>query len=556
LKNQLTDSYSQSSNGDPPPPMAVENKNNGGKQKRKRNRSDMEQRHDNDTDKYSKDKKQQNAPSSSSNNNNKDLYTKRVRTTIDDSATAATATAITSTALVEYSLSSITPPPKPPPALSIEALLSVPLSSILRQTNSTNNNNNTTTPSSSSTPSNQNFLLSRVEATILLKISQLAHEMDTLTSMTLQALDKSRIIRNLNDTIHHPTLTCFNRNDTTNINDTHTLYLRAIEPLLRMHGCTIPQQVLQHVQAETERILGDELPSLGRTLRQFSEQNWSVVNTLLDTMDNMMMMMMDGSGGCGWNVEKLAREKKAVAEFEEEVCRRIDRLVRMGSSCTSDSDSTSNVPLSFSPGIDNTEEEMGGGDAFDMAIDPQTRTFISMAEFCDNFLEDSVIEDNKAVVEYVAKSNTDLNSTNLIVGKKNGAEIPNICSSIGEGHTKIGDDAEENKMNDSDSRCNKNNGDHPGLKLTTDRPSSSEAKDSKCKSSDHNWPTQVQSHQDCNTDTSIRTNIHEPHVPEGDGDDVNNRCNETQAPLMNTTSDSLDDAATALGLLSSGANIG
>jgi len=268
-----------------------------------------------------------------------------------------------------------------------------------------------------------------------------------------------------------------------------------------------------------------------------------------------------GSAG-GGNVETLAREKKAAAEFEEEVCRRIDRLVRMGSSSSGTSDGASNVPLSASPEKDTTEEDMAyGGDAFEMAMDPQTGTFISMAEFCDNLLKDSVMEDSEdvamaasAVVEYVAKPNVDLDGAHSVGGKNIGAEIPNMCSSIGGDPTKSGDSGratEGIKTNDSNgSPRTKENGNHLGLNLTTGLPSS-KAKDTKCKSPDHNRPTLVQSHQNCNADGSKSIND-EQHVPEDDGDDINDRCNETQAPLMTTTSNSLDDAATALGLLSSG----
>jgi len=249
-------------NASPPPPPQQERellnvngdttsdhtngKSNDGK--RKRNRSDMEQHRDNDNHENDDEEEEMSSKECNDQNKSKAPETKRKQQmvdadpSIDNNNNSATNTTHSS-ALIEYKT-----PPKPPqhpPSLSIEALLSVPLPFIFRQTDSNNNNNN-------GTSNRPDYLLSRVEATILLQISQLAHEMDTLTSMTLQALDKSRIVRDLHRSIHSDTTDSGGGGGGSSSN--HNIhYLRSITPLLHTHGRTIPQRVLQHVQIETER---------------------------------------------------------------------------------------------------------------------------------------------------------------------------------------------------------------------------------------------------------------------------------------------------------------
>ena len=426
--------------------------------------------------------------------------------TIESSASSTSVTKTNSNALVKYEC----PPPKPPSSLSIEALLSVPLSVIFRQTNSNNNG----IGYKSSTQSNQNFLLSRVEATILLQISQLAHEMDTLTSMTLQALDKSRIVRDLHQSIRRHTT---NDGVPTTHDGQHPLYLRAIEPLLRVHGLTIPQQVLQHVQAETERILGNELPSLGRTMQQFSEQNWCVANTLEDTMGGIMGTIgeeEDGDGEEGGStVRRLAMEKRAVSELEEEVCRRIDGLVRMSHGGGDGGGGGDGQPR-FG---DEVEEETG--DAFETAVDRRTGEFCSMEDFCGELLDTST-----ALVVRGGGASDDLDDASNGPLEGGSKEIPNVCSSIG-----VRDDTMSAGVEG-----------HGGVEEAT-----IDGEGQMLKEGCSGRPSLVQSDPNCSAGP-----LREEHNRE-DEDDDQHQCNETQA-LPRATSGSLDDAAAVLGLLSSG----
>jgi len=489
-------------------------KNKAGKLKR--NRTDMELHADD------KDKEE----SSPTDDSSKAAHSKRVRTIESSTGSSSGKPKSTDNALVKYECA----PPKPPSSLTIEALLSVPLSFIFRQTNSNNSKSN-----KNSTQSNQNFLLSRVEATLLLQISQLAHEMDTLTSMTLQALDKSRVVRDLNQSIRRIGPNINHEGPGTTDDGLHTFYLRAIEPLLRTHGLTIPQRVLQHVQVETERILGNELPSLGRTLRQFSEQNWCVANTLSETMGGISGMMTYDDDDDGGTVGRLEREKRAVSELEEEVCRRIDGLVRMGGS---------GAPFP-SRLADDAEEETG--DAFETAVDRRTGEFLSMEDFCSGLLDTSTAL--VACGHGVNNDSDDDGSNGSLEGS--GMEIPNVCSSIGD--EKVGFFAERDGIDGPPCTALKNrsvvanHSDDSGQngELGTGSRVQKLKEGSKSVDSDPGRPILMQSDPNCNG-TGL---LSEQHA--GDDDDDHHQCNETQA-IPKATSDSLDDAATALGLLSSG----
>ena len=167
---------------------------------------------------------------------------------------------------------------------SIEMLISVPLHCILRRTSSQNANNP--------------HLLSRMEASLLLQITTLAYELDSLFQMSIEAIEKSHTCKIISEDIHK----------------SGNVFLRPIHCLLYTHGRVIPQQVIQHVQNNVESILG-HFPVIIQSLRQCAEQNWSVSNALLD---------MDMAG---MSVNMLGKEKGLLAEMEEEVCKRLEILM-------------------------------------------------------------------------------------------------------------------------------------------------------------------------------------------------------------------------------------
>jgi hypothetical protein len=166
---------------------------------------------------------------------------------------------------------------------SIESLLSVPISYILRKTSSQNK----------STP-----LLSRMEASLLIQITTLSYELDTLLQISIEAVEKSHDCKK------------FSRN----IDESRNVFLRPLHCLLHTHGRIIPQQVVQHVQNHLEGILG-HFPIIIQSLRQCAEQNWSMSNALLG-------MSADEMG-----IGVLGKEKGHLAEMQEEVCKRMEGLM-------------------------------------------------------------------------------------------------------------------------------------------------------------------------------------------------------------------------------------
>jgi hypothetical protein len=140
-----------------------------------------------------------------------------------------------------------------------------------------------------------------------------------------------------------------------------------------MRGVTLPQKVLQYSQINVERILED-LKAMSISLKQCCEQNFSVADALLDTICDDG----DGIGSEEGTVGKLAREKSQLAELEEEMCRRIEGLIKMGRELN-----------------DGEEENDGSGgytDVFDQAVDEHCN-FISMAQLCE-----SMFPTEKAIV--------------------------------------------------------------------------------------------------------------------------------------------------------------
>jgi len=182
-----------------------------------------------------------------------------------------------------------------PPSDAIESLLSVPLHYILRRTSSQNK---------------KPYLLSRMEASLLLQITTLSYELDTLLQMSIEAIEKSHACKVFSQ----------------DIDASSNVYLRPIHCLLHHHGRIIPQQVIQHVQNNLEGILG-HVPIIVQSLRQCAEQNYSVSNAL----DGMPVGM-------------LGKEKGLLAEMEEEVCKRLEGLMEIcndGSLLTDSFDSES-----------------------------------------------------------------------------------------------------------------------------------------------------------------------------------------------------------------------
>jgi len=202
---------------------------------------------------------------------------------------------------------------------SVEHLLSVPLEIVFRQ--------------AASGAHKRKPLLTRAEAQCLVKTAQLAHEVDVIVQVSSEALSRQVWCTSFAQTIQGIPL------------------LRSVLPILSVHGNDVTSSALTNVQGELERALL-ELQACASGLRQYSEQNWTLSESLLDAVGNA-----PSSG------QELAREKRMIAEIQEEVCTRIDALLNMSVWSANDA-------------ADTVE------DAFQQATDPETGQFVSMQQYC------------------------------------------------------------------------------------------------------------------------------------------------------------------------------
>jgi hypothetical protein len=219
---------------------------------------------------------------------------------------------------------------------SVEELLSVPLNVIFRQV-----------PSSTTHSATQRRkpLLTRAEAQCLVRTSQLAHEVDVLVEVSSEVLSRQRWCRIFAKSIEGIPL------------------LRSVLPVLAVHGQVIPKQTLANVEAELERVLY-ELEGCSSALRQYSEQNWTLFESL-----------MDAFGDCEAPGQELAKEKRSRAEIEEEVCNRIESLL----------------------GMATKEDSDAPQDAFDQATDSDSGRFVSMQMLCCELLGLAVDDETGSV---------------------------------------------------------------------------------------------------------------------------------------------------------------
>jgi hypothetical protein len=220
---------------------------------------------------------------------------------------------------------------------SVGELLSVPLNVIFREVPS----------STHSAMQRRKPLLTRAEAQCLVKTSQLAHEVDVIVGVSSEVLSRQRWCRIFGESIEGIPL------------------LRSVLPVLAVHGHIITKKALANVQAELERVLY-ELEGCSSALRQYSEQNWTLSESL-----------MDAFGDCEAPGQELAKEKRCMAEIEEEVCTRIESLL----------------------GMATKEEGSAPQDAFEQAMDSDSGRFVSMQTFCYKLLGLSVDETASAAAQ-------------------------------------------------------------------------------------------------------------------------------------------------------------
>lgn len=215
---------------------------------------------------------------------------------------------------------------------SVEELLSVPLHIIFREVPSSAHH-------SSLSATRRKPLLTRAEAQCLVKTSQIAREVDVIVNMACEVLSRQRWCRSFGQSIEGVPL------------------LRSVLPVLAVHGHVIPTRALATVQGELDHVLY-ELEMCASALRQYSDQNWTLSESLMDALSD-----------CEAPGQELAKEKRKMAEIEEEVCTRIERLLGMVSMT----------------GEGNSAETLAE-DAFHQAMDSDSGQFVSMQMFCDRLL--------------------------------------------------------------------------------------------------------------------------------------------------------------------------
>lgn len=157
-------------------------------------------------------------------------------------------------------------------------------------------------PTNDTTNHRSKPLLSRIEAQLFLQVNTLSYEMDALTSVSVTALQQR--------------VQC--REFSTSLQRTDHPYLRPIVSVLHAYHETMPNVTIQQVSKEMKDRIIPEFQHLIRQLRQFSEQNWTLADTLDDGQPN---------SNAGYH-NLLANEKRKLSDLQEEVCQRIEGLLQ------------------------------------------------------------------------------------------------------------------------------------------------------------------------------------------------------------------------------------
>jgi hypothetical protein len=219
---------------------------------------------------------------------------------------------------------------------SVESLLAVPLEVIFREIGDGSTPKTTTTSAVASLQTTTTMgkpWLTRAEAHCLLRVSMLAHELDVLVRLSEQALSqqqwrrsfRERLIQNskANQDQHGTTEDCRGIERVAVVHP----FLRAVLPILEIQDRFISVGCLEYVQMELDRILlGLEMCAV--TLRQSAEQNFTLADNLLDTLDDGL----SSPSGAAFNSTNssgrtLAQEKRKLAELEVELCHRLQSLL-------------------------------------------------------------------------------------------------------------------------------------------------------------------------------------------------------------------------------------
>ncbi|CAB9506322.1 expressed unknown protein [Seminavis robusta] len=207
---------------------------------------------------------------------------------------------------------------------SLEYLLAVPLEIIFRQIPTDN-----AVPSRADHP-NGKPLLTRAEARCMLQILSWSQEWDVLfqastDSLKHRAWSRQFQLKLLTSSSHPKATSC------TQSNKSHP-YLRPLVPLLEVEGQYQTTRTLQLLDEEMHTVL-TQLQLGSQALQQFAEHNWTLSENLLDALganeeDYFNSQQPTQNDTAIPKGALLAREKRRLAELQEEICQRIGVLVR------------------------------------------------------------------------------------------------------------------------------------------------------------------------------------------------------------------------------------
>ncbi|GKY94095.1 hypothetical protein MPSEU_000375900 [Mayamaea pseudoterrestris] len=139
-------------------------------------------------------------------------------------------------------------------------------------------------------------LLTRAEAQCLVYVSLLAHEVDSLTAITAQVCEHRHVYDSFADKLRK----C-NQNQR----------LNPLLSILYVLGRQFPDQTLEKIRVELFSA-SSELRLVHANLKQYSEQNWALSESLLDA---------------GPEGEDVAKGKRKLSDIQDELCDRISALL-------------------------------------------------------------------------------------------------------------------------------------------------------------------------------------------------------------------------------------
>ncbi|CAB9501099.1 expressed unknown protein [Seminavis robusta] len=221
---------------------------------------------------------------------------------------------------------------------SLEYLLAVPLEIIFRQI-----------PTPHATCHGKP-LLARAEARCLLQIVSLSQEWDVLFAAANDSLEQRAWSRQFQ--LKLISSESSSSQPTTQPNKSHP-YLRPLVPLLQVQGQYNTTKTLRILDREMHTVL-TQLHHCSQSLQQFAEHNWTLSDNLLDVLGAKEQDYLDNSQQQQSNDTKmpkgavLAREKRRLAELQEEICQRIEALVQ-------------NMHVQGQEGAPSDDEEEGDG---------------------------------------------------------------------------------------------------------------------------------------------------------------------------------------------------